>query len=124
MANLCNYRWCYRFVANLWIVGTWIAKLWLFQERTAACNNKSVTPPNYPSEIDNGWANVWGRTLGFPLRSPERRGESCIRPYMLDSPLCPKVVAPPRYFVYFPLGFANGSSFKGALLMQGHASKV
>nr|VFJ48584.1 MAG: hypothetical protein BECKFM1743C_GA0114222_100617 [Candidatus Kentron sp. FM] len=29
-----------------------------------------------------------------------------------------------EYFVYFPLGFANGSSFKGALLMQGHASLV
>ena len=66
----------------------------------------------------HGWANVWGRTLGFPLRFPERRGESCIRP------LCPKVAAPPRYFVYFPLGFANGSSFKGASLMQGHASLV
>uniref|UniRef100_A0A450SG86 Uncharacterized protein n=1 Tax=Candidatus Kentrum sp. FM TaxID=2126340 RepID=A0A450SG86_9GAMM len=28
------------------------------------------------------------------------------------------------YFVYFPLGFTNGSNFKGALLIQGHASKV
>ena len=28
------------------------------------------------------------------------------------------------YFVYFPLGFTNGSNFKGALLIQCHASKV
>nr|VFJ52624.1 MAG: hypothetical protein BECKFM1743A_GA0114220_101051 [Candidatus Kentron sp. FM]VFK09367.1 MAG: hypothetical protein BECKFM1743B_GA0114221_101032 [Candidatus Kentron sp. FM] len=28
------------------------------------------------------------------------------------------------YFVYFPLGFANGSSFKGALLIQDHALLV
>nr|VFJ56704.1 MAG: hypothetical protein BECKFM1743A_GA0114220_101735 [Candidatus Kentron sp. FM]VFJ57775.1 MAG: hypothetical protein BECKFM1743C_GA0114222_102085 [Candidatus Kentron sp. FM]VFK11725.1 MAG: hypothetical protein BECKFM1743B_GA0114221_102034 [Candidatus Kentron sp. FM] len=27
-------------------------------------------------------------------------------------------------FVYFPLGFANGSSFKGALLIQDHALLV
>nr|VFJ57388.1 MAG: hypothetical protein BECKFM1743A_GA0114220_101896 [Candidatus Kentron sp. FM] len=52
---------------------------------------------NYPSEID-GWANVGGRRtggehLGSPLRSPERRGESCIRP------LCPKVAALPRYVI-------------------------
>ncbi|VFN00419.1 MAG: hypothetical protein BECKG1743D_GA0114223_101924 [Candidatus Kentron sp. G] len=38
--------WCYRFVANLWIVETWMAKFWSSQEQTAACNNKSVTPPN------------------------------------------------------------------------------
>nr|VFJ45681.1 MAG: hypothetical protein BECKFM1743C_GA0114222_100293 [Candidatus Kentron sp. FM] len=45
LAYLSQIRWCYRFVANLWIVGTWIAKFWLSQERTAPCNNKSVTPP-------------------------------------------------------------------------------
>ena len=28
------------------------------------------------------------------------------------------------YFVYFPLGFANESSFKGALLIQDHALLV
>ena len=65
-----------------------------------------------------------GEHFGSPLRSPERRGESCIHPLCLDSHLYPKVAAPPRYFVYFPLGFANGSSFKGALLIQDHALLV
>nr|VFJ49780.1 MAG: hypothetical protein BECKFM1743C_GA0114222_100762 [Candidatus Kentron sp. FM]VFJ55329.1 MAG: hypothetical protein BECKFM1743A_GA0114220_101472 [Candidatus Kentron sp. FM]VFK08620.1 MAG: hypothetical protein BECKFM1743B_GA0114221_100763 [Candidatus Kentron sp. FM] len=79
----------------------------------------------YPSEIDMDGRMFGSEHLGSPLRSPpERRGESCIRPIMPDSPLCPKVAAPPRYFVYFPLGFANGSSFKGALLIQDHALLV
>nr|VFJ72469.1 MAG: hypothetical protein BECKFM1743A_GA0114220_106475 [Candidatus Kentron sp. FM] len=38
---------------------------------------------NYPSEIDMDGRMFGGEHLGSPLRSPERRGESCIRP------LCP-----------------------------------
>nr|VFJ45479.1 MAG: hypothetical protein BECKFM1743C_GA0114222_1002511 [Candidatus Kentron sp. FM]VFJ49077.1 MAG: hypothetical protein BECKFM1743A_GA0114220_1006610 [Candidatus Kentron sp. FM]VFK06777.1 MAG: hypothetical protein BECKFM1743B_GA0114221_1002411 [Candidatus Kentron sp. FM] len=44
---------------------------------------------NYTSEIDmdarmlgaNTGGEHWGRTQGSPVRSPERTGESCIRPY-------------------------------------------
>nr|VFJ70357.1 MAG: hypothetical protein BECKFM1743A_GA0114220_105441 [Candidatus Kentron sp. FM] len=36
---------------------------------------------NYPSEIDMDGRMFGGEHLGSPLRSPERRGESCIRPY-------------------------------------------
>nr|VFJ57373.1 MAG: hypothetical protein BECKFM1743A_GA0114220_101891 [Candidatus Kentron sp. FM]VFK20164.1 MAG: hypothetical protein BECKFM1743B_GA0114221_106752 [Candidatus Kentron sp. FM] len=36
---------------------------------------------NYPSEIDMGARMLGGEHLGSPVRSPERRGESCIRPY-------------------------------------------
>nr|VFJ48499.1 MAG: hypothetical protein BECKFM1743C_GA0114222_100605 [Candidatus Kentron sp. FM] len=45
-------------------------------------------------------------------------------PIMPDSLLCPKVAAPPRYFVYFPLGFTNESNFKSALLTRNHVSLV
>nr|VFJ60101.1 MAG: hypothetical protein BECKFM1743A_GA0114220_102561 [Candidatus Kentron sp. FM] len=38
---------------------------------------------NYPSEIDMDARMLGGEHLGSPVRSPERRGESCIRP------LCP-----------------------------------
>ena len=38
---------------------------------------------NYPSEIDMDGQMFGGEHFGSPLRSPERRGESCIRP------LCP-----------------------------------
>ena len=43
-----------------------------------------------------------GEHLGSPVRSPERTGESCIRPLCLDSRLCPKVAALPRYVIRIP----------------------
>ena len=43
-----------------------------------------------------------GEHLGSPVRSPERTGEFCIRPLCLDSPLCPKVAALPRYVIRIP----------------------
>ena len=43
---------------------------------------------NYTSEID-----MDGRMLG---------GEHLGSPIMLDSPLCPKVAAPPRYVIRIP----------------------
>nr|VFJ60254.1 MAG: hypothetical protein BECKFM1743C_GA0114222_102687 [Candidatus Kentron sp. FM]VFJ62351.1 MAG: hypothetical protein BECKFM1743A_GA0114220_103051 [Candidatus Kentron sp. FM] len=36
---------------------------------------------HYPSEIDMDGRMFGGEHLGSPLRSLERRGESCIRPY-------------------------------------------
>nr|VFJ61317.1 MAG: hypothetical protein BECKFM1743C_GA0114222_102914 [Candidatus Kentron sp. FM] len=38
---------------------------------------------NYPSEIDMDGQMFGGEHFGSPLRSPERRGESCIRPLCL-----------------------------------------
>ena len=39
----------------------------------------------------HGWANIGGRTQGSPLRFPERRGESCIRPLCLIRPYAQKL---------------------------------
>nr|VFJ44383.1 MAG: hypothetical protein BECKFM1743A_GA0114220_1001612 [Candidatus Kentron sp. FM]VFJ63612.1 MAG: hypothetical protein BECKFM1743C_GA0114222_103494 [Candidatus Kentron sp. FM]VFK06501.1 MAG: hypothetical protein BECKFM1743B_GA0114221_1001813 [Candidatus Kentron sp. FM] len=38
---------------------------------------------NYPSEIDMDGRMFEGEHLGSPVRSPERTGESCIRPLCL-----------------------------------------
>ena len=50
----------------------------------------------------HGWANVWGRTLGFAPTLPRTYGRILYSPIMLDSRLCPKVAALPRYVIRIP----------------------
>nr|VFK19786.1 MAG: hypothetical protein BECKFM1743B_GA0114221_106452 [Candidatus Kentron sp. FM] len=46
---------------------------------------------NYTSGIDMDARMFGGEHLGSPLRSPERRGESCIRPLCLIRPYAQKL---------------------------------
>nr|VFJ52023.1 MAG: hypothetical protein BECKFM1743C_GA0114222_101043 [Candidatus Kentron sp. FM]VFJ66684.1 MAG: hypothetical protein BECKFM1743A_GA0114220_104223 [Candidatus Kentron sp. FM]VFK09022.1 MAG: hypothetical protein BECKFM1743B_GA0114221_100924 [Candidatus Kentron sp. FM] len=46
---------------------------------------------NYPSGVDMDGRMFGGEHLGSPLRSPERRGESCIRPLCLIRPYAQKL---------------------------------
>ena len=59
-------------------------------------------PCNYPSEIDTDGRMFGGEHLGSSLRSPERRGESRIRPLCPIPPYAQKVAAPPRYVIRIP----------------------
>ena len=61
---------------------------------------------NYPSEIDMDGRMFGGEHLGSPLRSPERRGESCIRSLCPIRPYAQKLrlhraILLSGYFLFF-----------------------